>query len=151
MIRRPPRSTLFPYTTLFRSGLLRQERDLVPQRPEREPPYVLPVYEHAPPLGVVEAGDEARDRGLAGPADADEGYPAAGLDVEVHPAQNLSSLVLVGEVHAIEGDVAGKGRGWAGVGRFLDGRLGLEELDDPLAGDQGLSDLVRLSGERPQR
>src|SRR3712207_9436470 len=24
MIRRPPRSTLFPYTTLFRSGLLRQ-------------------------------------------------------------------------------------------------------------------------------
>src|SRR3712207_6854891 len=29
MIRRPPRSTLFPYTTLFRSGGLSQER----QRP----------------------------------------------------------------------------------------------------------------------
>src|SRR5258707_2013399 len=26
MIRRPPRSTLFPYTTLFRSGLARIER-----------------------------------------------------------------------------------------------------------------------------
>src|SRR5260221_1824979 len=26
MIRRPPRSTLFPYTTLFRSGLLRDCR-----------------------------------------------------------------------------------------------------------------------------
>src|SRR3712207_8077041 len=26
MIRRPPRSTLFPYTTLFRSGLARQRR-----------------------------------------------------------------------------------------------------------------------------
>src|SRR2546430_4867271 len=25
MIRRPPRSTLFPYTTLFRSGLLHRE------------------------------------------------------------------------------------------------------------------------------
>src|ERR1039458_4455651 len=25
MIRRPPRSTLFPYTTLFRSGLLQKE------------------------------------------------------------------------------------------------------------------------------
>src|SRR2546426_5586164 len=25
MIRRPPRSTLFPYTTLFRSGILRNE------------------------------------------------------------------------------------------------------------------------------
>src|SRR2546422_7021056 len=27
MIRRPPRSTLFPYTTLFRSGRPGQERD----------------------------------------------------------------------------------------------------------------------------
>src|SRR5437867_8092174 len=27
MIRRPPRSTLFPYTTLFRSDLERDERD----------------------------------------------------------------------------------------------------------------------------
>src|SRR3712207_7226583 len=26
MIRRPPRSTLFPYTTLFRSGLSRRQR-----------------------------------------------------------------------------------------------------------------------------
>src|SRR5438067_5820205 len=26
MIRRPPRSTLFPYTTLFRSGLFAQDR-----------------------------------------------------------------------------------------------------------------------------
>src|SRR5256884_9003411 len=25
MIRRPPRSTLFPYTTLFRSGLVREQ------------------------------------------------------------------------------------------------------------------------------
>src|SRR3712207_8934989 len=28
MIRRPPRSTLFPYTTLFRSDLLHATRDL---------------------------------------------------------------------------------------------------------------------------
>src|SRR5258705_1436167 len=28
MIRRPPRSTLFPYTTLFRSGLLEQRGEL---------------------------------------------------------------------------------------------------------------------------
>src|SRR5438445_9549361 len=26
MLRRPPRSTLFPYTTLFRSGVLRRSR-----------------------------------------------------------------------------------------------------------------------------
>ena len=29
MIRRPPRSTLFPYTTLFRSGLTRKEQRLL--------------------------------------------------------------------------------------------------------------------------
>src|SRR3989442_15801976 len=29
MIRRPPRSTLFPYTTLFRSEILRGPRDAV--------------------------------------------------------------------------------------------------------------------------
>src|SRR3712207_9272319 len=30
MIRRPPRSTLFPYTTLFRSGLYSRSRGLSP-------------------------------------------------------------------------------------------------------------------------
>src|SRR5258706_10403414 len=34
MIRRPPRSTLFPYTTLFRSLLHREHRkDVLPLRP----------------------------------------------------------------------------------------------------------------------
>src|SRR3712207_6891073 len=36
MIRRPPRSTLFPYTTLFRSQSLEEKQMAVPQqRPER--------------------------------------------------------------------------------------------------------------------
>src|SRR3712207_7273746 len=35
MIRRPPRSTLFPYTTLFRSGLRERLRPLRP-RPRRQ-------------------------------------------------------------------------------------------------------------------
>src|SRR2546430_8854029 len=34
MIRRPPRSTLFPYTTLFRSG---EERDPLPATPAPPP------------------------------------------------------------------------------------------------------------------
>src|SRR2546425_10063615 len=36
MIRRPPRSTLFPYTTLFRSMRLDALGLLVPDRPDRE-------------------------------------------------------------------------------------------------------------------
>src|SRR5260370_30103403 len=42
MIRRPPRSTLFPYTTLFRSvaGLLRRRRRLRGDRPGLTPSLV---------------------------------------------------------------------------------------------------------------
>src|SRR3712207_7535973 len=35
MIRRPPRSTLFPYTTLFRSADARRDEDLPPADVER--------------------------------------------------------------------------------------------------------------------
>src|SRR5258707_7339795 len=40
MIRRPPRSTLFPYTTLFRSsdGQTRRPGDLPPRHPPAPPP-----------------------------------------------------------------------------------------------------------------
>src|SRR3989442_4955827 len=40
MIRRPPRSTLFPYTTLFRSGLLHVVGNQSPEIPAK-----LRVYE----------------------------------------------------------------------------------------------------------
>src|SRR3712207_8265735 len=42
MIRRPPRSTLFPYTTLFRSGLRHDPADRAPKsapRTSRSTPY----------------------------------------------------------------------------------------------------------------
>src|SRR2546425_7469739 len=38
MIRRPPRSTLFPYTTLFRSPRGGCRRSSPPRRPRRTPP-----------------------------------------------------------------------------------------------------------------
>src|SRR2546426_5462117 len=55
MIRRPPRSTLFPYTTLFRSHVIR----LLGQR---EPQAVTVVQRTAPrvehdPLGPLRLGD----------------------------------------------------------------------------------------------
>src|SRR3712207_8857846 len=65
MIRRPPRSTLFPYTTLFRSrqdegaGVLQREQR--PGSDERDNPGVpprAPSLEREPQLG----GYERRDR-----------------------------------------------------------------------------------------
>src|SRR3712207_8434430 len=45
MIRRPPRSTLFPYTTLFRSFAAQQRSDL-----RREPTQNMPVGIHNQPI-----------------------------------------------------------------------------------------------------
>src|SRR3712207_7774809 len=44
MIRRPPRSTLFPYTTLFRSNPLNQER--------------IPIWLNDTPMGRMGQADE---------------------------------------------------------------------------------------------
>src|SRR3712207_7342618 len=56
MIRRPPRSTLFPYTTLFRSGRAAgpaREALEFPERPVDRPRQEgQPVHEGEGPLGV---------------------------------------------------------------------------------------------------
>src|SRR5256885_6291198 len=47
MIRRPPRSTLFPYTTLFRSPHPRRARDLHDGRPRQRTNAALPRWNGA--------------------------------------------------------------------------------------------------------
>src|SRR5256885_7340037 len=59
MIRRPPRSTLFPYTTLFRSLGLPVEMQL-PVAPLRGPQLVLDVEEKALARGPGLAQQEGR-------------------------------------------------------------------------------------------
>src|SRR3712207_7154883 len=54
MIRRPPRSTLFPYTTLFRSGVLRRRPDGgVPDRLRGEDPVAGGRRRHLAPAGLA--------------------------------------------------------------------------------------------------
>src|SRR3989454_8609309 len=48
MIRRPPRSTLFPYTTLFRSGRARRDR------PWPSPGEAREVFQQGDHSGVIE-------------------------------------------------------------------------------------------------
>src|SRR3989441_9636200 len=52
MIRRPPRSTLFPYTTLFRSRLEHKRLLDAPDQPATELEVLLPreLAEHARPV-----------------------------------------------------------------------------------------------------
>src|SRR5689334_24729952 len=82
MIRRPPRSTLFPYTTLFRSlgGVGRGTGDLRPGDLGRDLA-VQPDIRRAP----------RRDLGLGGLADAHEGR----IRSEEHTSELQSQFHLV--------------------------------------------------------
>src|SRR3712207_1836738 len=76
MIRRPPRSTLFPYTTLFRSGLRgAPEGPLLPGRTHLGWAAMAVLLDQ--PLGVV-TGDEGPD-GLAHVIDGPEDAAVDGL------------------------------------------------------------------------
>src|SRR3712207_6919383 len=64
MIRRPPRSTLFPYTTLFRSGCIArqvvlQERDVAPQWLGHRVAVTAPAEERDP-AGRIQTAHFAR-------------------------------------------------------------------------------------------
>src|SRR3712207_8397496 len=84
MIRRPPRSTLFPYTTLFRSGYVKRPL-------EQPPPDVVGGRQELP-------GQDAEDERLGvGQVDVDQG-PAAGGEAarsEEHTSELQSRQYLV--------------------------------------------------------
>src|SRR5687768_17921688 len=54
MIRRQPRSTLFPYTTLFRSNELIERLDLGDQRLEIWREVIEKIYLQIEPTGLIE-------------------------------------------------------------------------------------------------
>src|SRR2546422_1556288 len=70
MIRRPPRSTLFPYTTLFRSPLLTEDADL---GLERDPEVAVDA--------LARELHEAQDVGRAGAAAIDDEVGVLGRDL----------------------------------------------------------------------
>src|SRR5260370_6696953 len=54
MIRRPPRSTLFPYTTLFRSHMANTNSAALVRVIEETPAYWRVVFDY-PPFNIVDA------------------------------------------------------------------------------------------------
>src|SRR3989449_7380519 len=128
MIRRPPRSTLFPYTTLFRSLLVQ-----TPPVHEAQAGRRLTTEEDVLGDGHLRKGarlliDDA-DAGLhRGPGSAErDGYARQadlprgrtehacedeherGLPGAVCPDEGVDLAALRGEVHAVESGRAGKG------------------------------------------
>src|SRR3712207_8814116 len=84
MIRRPPRSTLFPYTTLFRSGR-QEERTVLLDLVERDVPLVVSVH------GIAGIGKSA----LLAAFTADAGQRGAAVRSEEHTSELQSRQYLV--------------------------------------------------------
>src|SRR3712207_7508856 len=82
MIRRPPRSTLFPYTTLFRS--------CVGQPPPRSSAW--PLWHSMPHLNLLSRSRPARGLSRRGPR---PGPAPAGLRSEEHTSELQSRQYLV--------------------------------------------------------
>src|SRR2546426_8336346 len=81
MIRRPPRSTLFPYTTLFRSDRLRTDRDRAARFPQ-------------PDARASGRGAQAHRRPVR-PAPPDQGAQAFDERSEEHTSELQSPCNLV--------------------------------------------------------
>src|SRR3712207_9338043 len=94
MIRRPPRSTLFPYTTLFRSGMSRHEYTAASR------PVVRRVSMSKRLLGVLVLVVLALG-GLAAPAFAVEGAASEGEA----PAPNLEEIRQRNEANPLADEV----------------------------------------------
>src|SRR3712207_7290993 len=91
MIRRPPRSTLFPYTTLFRSGVL---RDLVEDRLWKRHPHGMIAFRFARHV-VLPAGRRGRPRLLPTRTASRVGVRGVGERSEEHTSELQSRQYLV--------------------------------------------------------
>src|SRR3712207_7609261 len=88
MIRRPPRSTLFPYTTLFRSD--RPDRKLLAARGSQ-----TPRPQGRPPEGAVPAPDRRRRGGSREDADRPLGPRSEEHTSELQSRQYLVCRLLL--------------------------------------------------------
>src|SRR3712207_2627266 len=90
MIRRPPRSTLFPYTTLFRSGLADGARE-----PRQEVPCLPPRGDEALPQGRALPDREVRRRAPELPAGGARTRPDQAVGIPAPAAREAEGAPLL--------------------------------------------------------
>src|SRR3989449_11492589 len=88
MIRRPPRSTLFPYTTLFRSLEYGADAAL-PRVVDGAELDGRPPQEDVAGVGAERASDDVDERGLARTILAEQDVDLSGSQIEVDAVERL--------------------------------------------------------------
>src|SRR5256885_2471164 len=137
MIRRPPRSTLFPYTTLFRSGLAGSDARVRPSARAE------PGLRHGAPLVFVRAARErAVGAGDDGSADGARARPVValgaawrGLDQLLHPplrAGTVPSAARRRDEPHVGRHLSGDGPRTDATGGLRRGRARVPRGDHPL-------------------
>src|SRR5256885_15686754 len=77
MIRRPPRSTLFPYTTLFRSPASVPEKSILRMRGEIDPQIAAQEYQDHVDLLATQRGEQIYRHDLILLGLGDDGHTAS--------------------------------------------------------------------------
>src|SRR2546429_1540319 len=98
MIRRPPRSTLFPYTTLFRSSSGAGNRGYPQVDPAVYREMVRLFHQNGVPVGTHAVGDRAMDWVVDTYALVEQEQPHAGLRHSIIHA-NLQKKYEIGRAH----------------------------------------------------
>src|SRR3989454_7579633 len=105
MIRRPPRSTLFPYTTLFRSPKVGEEIEVYLESKEDSEGLIVLSKDKADKIKVWDAISKSHDSGtpvegkvvevVKGGLSVDVGVRAflPGSQVDLRPVKNLASML----------------------------------------------------------
>lgn len=116
--------------------VLGHQADRAAQGGVRQLAHVVAADADGAAVGVVEAGQEQRDGGLAAAGGADEGDGLALLDPQREPVQD-GPLGVVAEADVLELDGGGRVGGQRGRA-LLDHRLGVDQLEDALDARAGL-------------
>ena len=103
-----------------------------------------------PALGdVVEPGDQVAQGALAPAGGAHHGDGLPGLHLEVHVAEHLRLVPLVGEAHILHGDVPPDVGEVDGVGLVLEVRLDAHQLDKPVEAGEAVGEELVEVGHLP--
>ena len=129
-----------PDRVVKEDGLLGHQGDLPAQVIDGDLPNICRADAHRAPLWIIEPQEQVGERGLAGPAAADQRHQPPGLDGEVDPAQDR--LLAVIKVDVIEVDVRLAGLERHRLGRIGDRADGIQQLEHPLVGRTGLLQLI---------
>jgi hypothetical protein len=130
--------------------LLEHDAVLRAQRREREVAHVVTVDAHAPVRGVVEAGQQAGERRLAGAGRPTMATALPIGTVKLTPLQRVGPA-LVAERHVVEGQRASGRRQGDRIGGLVDLRRRVQQLEGVLERDEVLLELRHRARQHLER